>query len=340
MDQGVIKKDDIGKMLESLSQDYTVYCPARDKTGAVLSKFESNGESCLAYSNFKLSPKGLFFPQCEVLCTLEEGQLKEAPVPDERIAVFGNRPCDARAQALLDKVFDATTSDFRDPNYLQRRRGSLTISLACAQPQDTCFCSSVGGGPADRTGSDILVFDLGETCLLEACSEAGQAVLESCSNLLQAPSDRETKARDGQVAAAEETVPKVEVNGLKEKLEKSFEDPLWDSIPPRCLGCGVCTYLCPTCHCFDVTDETDGESGRRIRTWDSCQYSLFTLHASGHNPRPSKTGRMRQRLLHKFSYTVDNFGETFCVGCGRCVRNCPVNLDLRETVESLMALRG
>jgi sulfhydrogenase subunit beta (sulfur reductase) len=124
-------------------------------------------------------------------------------------------------------------------------------------------------------------------------------------------------------------------SGVKEKLDASFDSPLWLAVTRRCLGCGACTYLCPTCHCFDITDESRGERGARVRTWDTCQASLFTRHASGHNPRPDRRARMRQRLMHKYSYTVETAGAVFCSGCGRCVRACPVNLDIREMLTAI-----
>ena len=147
-------------------------------------------------------------------------------------------------------------------------------------------------------------------------------------------SDLELKDQTAQNAS--DMIEAIDLTNLEENLKKSFNSSIWEEISKVCLGCGMCTHQCPTCHCFDMTDEEDGAgNGRRIRTWDSCQFSLFTLHASGHNPRTDKTHRMRQRILHKFLYTVDNLNEVFCVGCGRCVRNCPVNLDLREALKKL-----
>lgn len=159
--------------------------------------------------------------------------------------------------------------------------------------------------------------------------------MDSVSSLLKKPKESALEARQKYEAAVKQKVPALNLNGLKEKLRNGFDSPLWGTIAERCLGCGVCTYLCPTCHCFDISDKIKGERGRRMRSWDSCQYALFTMHASGHNPRPSKRERMRQRIMHKFLYAQDNFKETFCVGCGRCVRSCPVNLDIRENVALL-----
>jgi ferredoxin len=128
---------------------------------------------------------------------------------------------------------------------------------------------------------------------------------------------------------------KARTEGLPEKLTHLFDHPVWERIHETCIGCGTCTYLCPTCHCFDISDEKFGSDQARVRLWDSCMYTLFTLHASGHNPRPTGKERMRQRVMHKFNYTVKNWGDIFCVGCGRCVRDCPVNLDIREVVNEL-----
>ena len=129
--------------------------------------------------------------------------------------------------------------------------------------------------------------------------------------------------------------PGIEIDGLKEKLDRSFENPIWQELTEKCLGCGVCTYLCPTCHCFDIVDETHASTGQRMRTWDSCQFPQFTLQASGVNPRATVKERFRQRVMHKFSYMIESYEQIGCVGCGRCVTECPVNLDIRHVVNSI-----
>jgi ferredoxin len=252
-------------------------------------------------------------------------------MPDERLLLFGIRPCDALAIACLDKLFNEFGST-KDPYYARRREKSVVVALACNEPRDTCFCTSVGGSPAGTEGADAVAFDLGDTLLLEAVTPKGEGFLESLGETVAAQAS-DNEARKTVSAKAVEKVRKLDTAGLKEALEKSFDSPVWSSVAEICLGCGLCTYQCPTCHCFDISDEKKGGEGRRIRTWDSCQFPLFTLHASGHNPRPSKKERMRQRIMHKFQYTVDNVGKAFCVGCGRCVANCPVNLDIRQTIK-------
>jgi len=119
----------------------------------------------------------------------------------------------------------------------------------------------------------------------------------------------------------------------------NFENPIWATIHGKCLACGTCTWMCPTCHCFDISDEVKGNDGVRIRSWDSCMFPLFTKETSGHNPRTSQKERWRQRVMHKFKYYVDNFNAIACVGCGRCVMSCPVNLDIRKVVEDIAKIK-
>ena len=138
--------------------------------------------------------------------------------------------------------------------------------------------------------------------------------------------------------AAEEIRSRIPAREIKPILDARFEDRFWNTLHQKCLACGTCTCLCPTCHCFDISDEVKGDKGVRIRNWDSCMFPLFTKETSGHNPRPSQKERWRQRVMHKFRYYVDNFGAIACVGCGRCVMAYPVNLDIRKIVTDIAKL--
>ena len=166
--------------------------------------------------------------------------------------------------------------------------------------------------------------------------------MQTYQAFFQPSTETHIAAKDTNAAQAAEMLHPFEIGemkGMKSKLDGIFEEEVWETITNNCLGCGACTYLCPTCHCFDITDEINGSGeGIRLRSWDSCQYSLFTKHASGHNPRVNKKQRMRQRIMHKFSYTVEKNEAIFCVGCGRCVHHCPVNLDIRDMLTTLNAL--
>jgi len=289
--------------------------------------------------------KELYMPRTETLFTYREGKVVPVDLQEERRIIFGVRPCDARAVALLDHVFDgdpdaepatAPGGDrvYQDPYFANRRKNTLMIGLACNQPLSTCFCTSVGGGPFSTDGLDQLWTDLGDRYLVEAVSERGKAFLSEVSGLRET-GDEDVRQKDEIAARAEESLSGPDVQGITQKLDRMYDSPFWQKVDLSCLRCGACTYLCPTCHCFDIQDEGDRREGQRVRNWDTCQFSLFTLHASGHNPRTSGKERMRQRIMHKFNYYVENFGVIACVGCGRCVRECPVNLDIRAVLNGV-----
>jgi sulfhydrogenase subunit beta (sulfur reductase) len=334
MKQATINKGKLADWLRAAAATRTVYVPARQGSEVVFGRLQDGVEPLLDYANTALSVKSLFFPQSETILTFKNDRLADVPNPDQKFVVFGVRPCDAKALFCLDKLF-GEFGKTKDPYYLARRENSVVISLACGKPCPTCFCTSVGGGPAERSGADVIAFDIGSDLLLESCTPAGEAFLQESSGMLAAPGPDAAARRDALVQAADAALARIDLKDLKARLDASFNSGLWASVSEICRGCGLCTYLCPTCHCFDITDEKKGSRGRRVRTWDSCQYCLFTAHASGHNPRTSNKERMRQRILHKFQYTLENVGQAFCVGCGRCVSNCPVNLDIREVLKKL-----
>ena len=208
--------------------------------------------------------------------------------------------------------------------------------MACSDPYATCFCTDLDGGPSSAEGSDLFLSDLGSRYLVETVTERGKALLEGMSFLEAATASDLSQREQRAIEVRERIRQQITTEGLKEKLDELFDGPVWDSVYETCLGCGTCTYSCPTCHCFDIVDEADGDKGRRLRIWDSCQYPLFTHHTSGHNPRPFGKARFRQRVMHKFHYLVENQGIIGCVGCGRCIRNCPVSHDIREVLNRIM----
>jgi ferredoxin len=337
----VITKQKLNTLIAAAAKDATFYAPVKGDNGIEYTATTGDQEITYDYVNVKLSPKGIFFPQREVLCRFCGDTLKDVPVPDEKLIVFAGRPCDARSLVELEMVFSDQTSQFQDPYYLERKKNALIITLACNEPAGSCFCTTVGGGPTERTGSDILVSELGDELLFEACTDKGQEFLKTHHEFFRPPTDahlaKKAELADHAVEMMNE-FPIGEEKQMKQKLDRIFEEDVWETLTNNCLGCGACTYLCPTCHCFDITDEKNGHGdGIRLRTWDSCQYALFTMHASGHNPRVNKKQRMRQRLMHKFSYTVEKNDAIFCVGCGRCVLHCPVNLDIRDMLQALYA---
>ena len=339
MEYGIIKKENIGELLAAAQTDYAVYAPVMGPSEPEfkrLDKSDQGQEIVLDYQNIKLSPKGVFFPQTETLLTYDNDTIENIPIPEEKYLVFGSRPCDAVSLTYLDKIFSPENKGYNDPYYMKRREEAVMISVSCNTPCTTCFCTSVGGGPGETTGSDILATLQDETYLFHAVTEKGKAFMKSqASQFTEAGKDMiDQAAKTIEEAAASMTVIPVDQDGIKKIMDDHFNSSVWHRMTQNCIGCGACTYLCPTCYCFDIADEGRMYKGKRIRTWDSCQYGKFTMHASGHNPRNTKTERLRQRFMHKFSYTVENTGDIFCVGCGRCITNCPVNLDIREVIQA------
>jgi len=286
----------------------------------------------------KVPVKEMFLPQTECLYRYRRGtngglEIETPQDPARLRLIFGVRPCDARALTLLDHVFRST--DRPDPYYCARRESTILVGIGCSEPRSVCFCTSVGGSPFGEEGLDVLLVETGGDYVAKALTLKGEALIAEMPEA--APEDTETLIAEARRHAEASMGDAVLTAGLKERLDSGFDAPLWDRIHEPCIGCGVCAFLCPTCHCFDLAHEADtrsvaGDAGRCVRGWDTCMFSLFTRQASGVNPRPSGKERMRQRLMHKFRYFVENYGEAACVGCGRCIANCPTACDIRETI--------
>ncbi len=297
----------------------------------------------LNHPNTVLSPKKIIFPLREVFFEFntqneEAHQVKEILPGEQAAVIFGVRPCDARALTLTDKVF---SGDFEDPYYWKRRNSTTLVGLACSSPpSENCFCLSLAGSPFSTAGLDMLLVDLGRHYFLESLTEKGDQLINLGADLF---ADANGEHRQGVEKARENSEKQIarqikDTQKIPPKLKDMFDSPLWDEESLSCIRCGICTYLCPTCHCFDINDEVSSNSplhGKRIRTWDNCQFPDFTMHSSGHNPRPNKASRLRQRILHKYQYFVDRYEEYQCTGCGRCVSKCPVGIDIIEILNKV-----
>jgi len=329
----ILSKKDIPGFLDKLNGEYQVFAPVQEGAYTLFKRITSGEQAVLTAGNTKLPAKEIFFPQSEQLFSYNftEGnsQLGEF-IDSSNKVIFGLRPCDAKSLVLLDNVFN--NDKFQDPYYLTRRANTVMIGIGCHAPAATCFCTSVNGAPFDTAGLDILLTDIGDSYVVQAITDKGKQLAETAG--LSAASDAERKAA-AKVKESAQLVCQVDRDGLKDKLDVNFYYPVWEGIHEKCLGCGACTYLCPTCHCFDIVDKAVDQKGSRVRNWDSCAFPIFTKHGSGHNPRTSNKERYRNRIMHKFKYFVDNFNEIACVGCGRCIKNCPVNLDIRVVLEQV-----
>ena len=333
-------KEEWTETLEGLREAYKVFVPVKEGDFHSFKSMEEGKRPDFTFRNTRLSPKSLIYPQSERMFEYaldkkspETGVLKEASKAYLPQAIVGIRPCDAHAFQIVRINFD--NPEYRDPWWVQRFEATTLVGLGCNAPCSTCFCTSVGGGPFDGEGLDVLLVDLGDSLLARALTEKGETFLEKTGQKSPAHESALERAEELAAAAVEKTTSAVPTDRLRKKAVKEvFEAPFWEETAFGCINCGTCTYLCPTCWCFDIQDEVLGEAGDRIRNWDSCMFPLFTLHASGHNPRERKVQRVRQRFMHKGKYYVDKYDNGVqCSGCGRCVQHCPVNIDIRHVFE-------
>lgn len=339
MTEKVFTKEEWIKALEGLKDTYRVFVPVKDGDFHSF-KAMGDGEADFDYVNTRLSPKALVYPQSEGMFeySLDESDpdvnvVKELPKDYSLQAIVGIRPCDAHAFLIVKPNFD--NPEYRDPWWVQHFESTTFVGYGCVEPYETCFCTQVGGGPFSEKGLDVILYPVKETYLARALTEKGEAFLKKAEGGRTADDSVVKEANDVAAAAREKITSKVSTDRLSKKtINELFDAPFWEEVGFACINCGTCTYICPTCWCFDIQDETTGNQGDRIRNWDSCMFPLFTLHGSGHNPRDNKPQRVRQRFMHKLKYYVDKYKDGIqCSGCGRCIRQCPVNIDIRHVCE-------
>ncbi len=299
-------------------------------------------------SNLALPPSGMprvsakeaLLPRTEVLFYCKVGRNTEKtvpPPPPEPQLLFGVHPCDVQGVAVLDAVFSA--EPFPDQPYMARRAATTVVGLGvhpdAAAP--SCFFEKLGISSMDHRGCDLFLVPLsGGGYALELLSEKAAALGACTDKLAAAAPDVLAEVAALRSEAASRATREFDIAAIRDRLKTMFDSALWEEMAEKCVGCGACAFLCPTCHCFDIQDEVCGNVGCRVRNWDTCQFSMFTKHASGHNPRDSQLGRARQRIMHKFEYGFSNFGIPFCIGCGRCVEVCPVHNDLRTALSRIV----
>ncbi len=332
-----IRMEKLNELFGAINGQRTLYIPAED--GKNQSQF-TRWQEGLALStrlNTGRSPKDLFFPQVETLVdfktdgkTVSVVESREAVAP---FAVFGVRACDCRSFDILDRVF---LSEPVDTFYAQRRKQGLVITLACTRPAETCFCSLFGMDAADPAG-DITCWLEEEFLYWRANTAKGAeltevlACLEDCGEEAVAAQQEKTRELLNRLPLKD-----LDWSGITgDKLMALFNSPKWAELSESCIGCGTCTFVCPTCQCYDVQDFDNGRQIRRFRCWDSCMYSDFTMMAHGTN-RPTQLERFRQRFMHKLVYFPKNNDGVFgCVGCGRCLQKCPIHMNIVKVAEAL-----
>jgi sulfhydrogenase subunit beta (sulfur reductase) len=327
--------------LKKLSDTYRLFGPVREGDFHNFRELVEGQLPDLSFLNTRLSPKSIIYPQSQVMfeyCLDESREdhhiLKEVKTHDSAQAVIGIRPCDAKAFALVRLNFD--TPEYRDPYWLKAYEATTLVGLACEAPCNSCFCTTAGCGPYHDEDLDILLIDGGDQYRAKVITAKGEAFVQAAGWTQTVEEKKAAKEIEAKKQAAEAKICTfVHTDRLREtETTELYNAPFWEDVSFSCINCGTCTYVCPTCWCFDIQDENRGDCGVRMRNWDSCMYPLFTLHGSGHNPRNTKLHRVRQRFMHKLKYYVDKYDAGIqCVGCGRCVRLCPVNIDIRRVCE-------
>ena len=284
------------------------------------------------------SAKDFFFPQTEDLMAFNVNGKKieiiDTRTEAEDFILFGVRACDVRSFDVLDRVFLAEP---QDTYYANRRAHGILVSMACTRPAETCFCGTFGIDAADPAG-DIVCYKTADALYLTAKTEKGSALLSSLADCTEECTD---EAVEAQKALTRERLSKLPLAGLTTdkfgggKTAKFFDDPAWATLSETCLGCGTCTFVCPTCQCYDIRDFKTAQGVTRLRCWDSCMYSEFTRMSAG-QPRLTQLERFRQRFMHKLVYYPENNDGLFsCVGCGRCLSRCPISMHIVKVMNKL-----
>ena len=334
IDKHIVRKDSLQKLFDILKQNSkTIYAPVSKNSKVSFKETDNFSEIATGYIQTAQSSKEVAFPRTEKLLDYSKSSegisVKGININDvPEVILWGVRPCDTMGIGELSAIFNW---DYKDEIYNNRLSHVTVFGFSCSSSDEYCFCTSVGGNPGNTAGTDILFTRLGDDgdYLAEVLTDKGSAVVSLASDLFETAGnvEKEKFLADVPVRFNQEEIRK--------KLDKFFESDHWVEQSLKCLGCGACAYVCPTCACFDIQDEAHGKAGSRYRCWDSCGFSHFTIHTSGHNPREVQSQRWRQRIMHKFSYMPDRLSVYGCTGCGRCSRACPVDMNILEHLISI-----
>jgi len=325
---------------------------AKNETYAPVEKFEkfdfkrvSNLSECDPDSPITktMSIKPLFFPRSakvmKYTTTSAGTDMKEAeedPLSGKRV-ILGVKHCDARSLQVLDKVYQW---DYHDTDYQKRRENTVIISTRCDKADLQCFCTSLDYDVENMDAMDVLIVNGQDgKVYIKGKTEKGNAFLKENFSLQTEAGNQQSIEEEMKKQYQAFTASfrlKMNYTEVNEKLGNQFESPEFEIVSRNCIGCNTCAFICPTCHCFKISDEKIKDNGVRYKSYDSCNNGYFTLMAGGHNPRPAKYRRWRQRAMHKFVYYKERFGVNLCVGCGKCAISCPVNISIFEVVNQVV----
>jgi len=335
-----LAKDNLGKFFDLLKEDHRVVGPVKKENKFVFADVEDVSEMSLEYIPTILPPKKYFFPQKEKLGDFNMGDTKmsHTSIEMQPTVIFGAHTCDVDGLECLDAVFH---KEPEDPYYSKRSKMITVIGYECMFPCDDCATCVTMDTHNPKAGYDIMITDAKDKYILHVNSAKGNELIQKAGEFLENDSEEKIKAYLGKLR--EEKMKKFKVslianyNELKDIFDGSYNSKVWEDVGKRCVSCGNCTAVCPTCYCFDIFDtvELDISGGDRTRIWDSCQLKPFAEVAGGENFREERSSRQRHRLFRKFDYSVNKYNKFFCTGCGRCTRTCMAGISLIDTVNDL-----
>ena len=336
-----IAKDKIDSLFELIGSAQPLYLPVDNNSGKADFQRWEKGTKLSESLKTTRSAKDFFFPKTEHMVSYELNG-KEVKVVDPRkevedFVIFGVRACDARGFEVIDGVY--LNMDPVDSYYKNRRDHGTVIVLACNSPSKTCFCPTFGiDASQDSPSGDVSCWLADGKYYFQANTDKGKKFIENAKSVLADATDAAVEATKKDIKAKVEAQPfaKMDLSKFQGKdMLKIFNSKIWDKVAEPCVGCGTCTYVCPTCMCFDVRDFDTGKGVRQIRCWDSCMHNDFTQMAA-ENPRHTQKERSRQRFMHKLMYYPMAHEDMFsCTGCGRCVENCPVNMNIVKVIKAV-----
>ena len=318
----------IEELISNLSSDYDVIAPVEKDGRFVFKIIEQEDKVRLDYDTTVESAKRFFFPPEEEILEFEDKKIKEKKTEVRKRIFLGPHLCDINALLKLDKVFE---NEYQDPYYLSRRENTIIIGIACNEPGEKCFCYAVD---LKDDGYDIMLIKDKRTYLAIIKTEKGKEIIEKYPQLFE---DIKLEKIPQIIPSKEKFKTKIDLRKVDKLLRERWDSKVWDEVAEKCLSCGSCNLVCPTCHCYTVEDDIDIKLKKvtRRRLWDSCQLRDFALVASGENFRSEKGARLRNRISHKFRYYPERYGELMCVGCGRCIIVCPAEIDEIDVIKKL-----
>jgi sulfhydrogenase subunit beta (sulfur reductase) len=331
----LLGKEDEAVFLESLKKYGTLYAPVKQGQSFVFAEIEDVKDVVSNYDSTILPPKKYFFPPKDTIFTFskEGGYKYDNEALKKKQVIYALHSCDIDGLLILDRVF---AGDYKDPYYLERRANSIIVGMSC-EPSETCFCRSVSSHYVEK-GYDLFLTDLGDKYFVMINTPAGDNIVSENAAIFKDVDDAAVeafKAYSNQQRSKFKS--SIHITELPEIMDLEYNSETWDKLGEKCLGCGTCSLVCPTCYCFNILDHTDltGQKGERVRTWDSCLLQDFGAVSGGHDFRPGRSSRIKLRYYHKHRGFFDHYGRPSCVGCGRCTRACPAKIDPVEVIDTL-----